>query len=258
MAHSRINANMEDAPSAEVSYLHEHSEDHELVWHIHGSMFVESDNSVWEVLPGTAIWIPAGARHRLCGRADARFGWAKLKAKDCPSLWFNTRLIETSSLARQLLMYLMTDICLEERLNAESVVFDLLHAQLSVPDANIAVPADERCRRVAHSLLADPTCDRSLIDWGLIVGASARTLSRIWHEETGLTFAEWRSLVRLRVAVAALGSGQDIGSVARTAGYQSSSAFVAAFRRQTGKTPKSYVDRLDVCLDEGVQLQRVG
>lgn len=258
MAHSRINTHMEDAPSAETSFLHEHPEEHELVWHIQGSMFVESDGSVWEVLPGTAIWIPAGARHRLCGRGEGRFGWAKINIKDCPSLWLSTRLIETSSLARQLLMYLMTDVCIEERLNAEAVVFDLLQAQLSVPDSNIAVPADTRCQQVAHSLLADPTCDRSLIEWGLIVGASARTLSRIWHEETGLTFAEWRALVRLRVAVAALGSGLDVGSVARTVGYQSSSAFVAAFRRQTGRTPQSYLDRLDLCEDEGVQLQRVG
>jgi AraC-like DNA-binding protein len=38
----------------------------------------------------------------------------------------------------------------------------------------------------------------------------------------------------------ALAAGEPVASVARHVGYESASAFVAAFRRETGRTPASY------------------
>jgi len=38
----------------------------------------------------------------------------------------------------------------------------------------------------------------------------------------------------------ALAGGEAVSNVARRVGYESTSAFVAAFRRQTGITPASY------------------
>ena len=38
----------------------------------------------------------------------------------------------------------------------------------------------------------------------------------------------------------ALAAGEPVGNVARRVGYESVSAFVAAFRRQTGLTPAGY------------------
>ncbi len=40
------------------------------------------------------------------------------------------------------------------------------------------------------------------------------------------------------------GAGQPVGNVARHVGYESSSAFVAAFRRATGMTPAAYFRRV--------------
>ena len=58
--------------------------------------------------------------------------------------------------------------------------------------------------------------------------------------ETGLTFGEWRTRLRLRAALSHLAAGEAVSVVAARVGYESTSAFVAAFRRQVGVPPGSY------------------
>jgi AraC-like DNA-binding protein len=89
-------------------------------------------------------------------------------------------------------------------------------------------------------LTDDPADDRTLAEWGREVGASSRTLSREFLSDTGLPFARWRALVRLHSAMEALGTGETVSEVARKVGYESASAFVAAFKRETGITPARY------------------
>jgi AraC-like DNA-binding protein len=79
---------------------------------------------------------------------------------------------------------------------------------------------------VAQTLRADPADQRTLRDWGRQVGASERTLARAFTAEAGLPFGRWRTRLRLRAAL--------------RVGYATPSAFVAAFRRETGLTPAAY------------------
>lgn len=75
---------------------------------------------------------------------------------------------------------------------------------------------------------------------GQDVGASSRTLARAFLLDTGISFARWRSLVRLNCALIALGTNEPVAEVARKVGDESGSAFVAAFRRETGITLAKY------------------
>jgi len=71
-------------------------------------------------------------------------------------------------------------------------------------------------------------------------GTSERTLARAFQAGTGIPFGRWRILLRLQAALPALAGGQPVGNVARRVGYESTSAFVAAFRQETGLTPAAY------------------
>jgi AraC-like DNA-binding protein len=64
-----------------------------------------------------------------------------------------------------------------------------------------------------------------------------RTLQRIFLEEKGLRFVEWRQRLRLIHAVTALNAGASVTEAGAAAGYASTSAFIAAFRAQMGETP---------------------
>ena len=104
----------------------------------------------------------------------------------------------------------------------------------------VRMPAEERAREVADALAADPANNRTLEEWGQHVGASGRTLARAFIADTGLPFGRWRGLLRLQSALPMLAAGQPVSNVARHVGYESVSAFVAAFRRETGMTPTAY------------------
>jgi AraC-like DNA-binding protein len=90
------------------------------------------------------------------------------------------------------------------------------------------------------ALLANPADKRTLAEWGREAGASERTLARAFLAGTGIPFGRWRTLLRLQAALPALAAGVPVSAVARQAGYDTASAFVAAFRRETGLTPAAY------------------
>ncbi len=90
---------------------------------------------------------------------------------------------------------------------------------------------------MAQALAGHPADMRTLDEWGREVGASGRTLARSFLGETGVPLGRWRTLLRLQAALPALAAGEPVGKVARLLGYDSTSTFVAAFRRETGMTP---------------------
>jgi AraC-like DNA-binding protein len=73
------------------------------------------------------------------------------------------------------------------------------------------------------------------------VGASKRTLVRLFPLQTGMTFREWRQQRRLLYALELLMTGANVTSIALETGYDNSSAFIAMFRRCLGTTPKRYM-----------------
>jgi AraC-like DNA-binding protein len=111
----------------------------------------------------------------------------------------------------------------------------------------VRLPASEPARRVAEALRADPSDRRTLQEWGQQVAASGRTLARAFVAETGVPFGRWRTLLRLQAALPRLADGEPVGRVASRVGYDTPSAFVAAFRRETGQTPAAYFrSRMDL------------
>ena len=73
-----------------------------------------------------------------------------------------------------------------------------------------------------------------------MVGASSRTLARIFLSDTGMTFRQWQQQVRLLEGLARLAEGHTVTETALSVGYETTSAFIAMFRRSLGVTPGQY------------------
>jgi AraC-like DNA-binding protein len=221
---------------------HAHGE-HQLAWSPEGVLVVRTAAGSYVLPPARALWIPAGTSHETQASGAAVLRTVYVGTRDCPIEWVSPTPVAVSPLLRELIPHL-EDRALadEERSRAEAVLFDLL-APLALATIDVRLPTDERARRVAEALLADPGDDRTLPAWGRHVGASSRTLARAFLAETGLSFGRWRTFARLQAALLQLAEGRPVGLVATRVGYRTPSAFVAAFRAHTGVTPGRYFQR---------------
>lgn len=226
-------------PAGVVFDWHTHV-DHQLAWAASGVLTVRTREAAW-VLPTTrALWIPAGVRHETLSPGTATMRSAYLRPGRCPISWTEPTPVSASPLMAELIGYL-EDPALDgrRRANAEAVLVDTLQP-VAMTTVDVRMPVDDRARQVAELIAANPADGRTLAEWGRAVGASERTLARAFLADTGVSFGRWRTLLRVRAALAALAGGEPVGNVARHVGYDSDSAFVQAFRRETGMTPAAY------------------
>jgi len=226
-------------PAGLVFDWHTH-QDHQLAWAASGVLTVRTDSATWVLPPSRALWIPAGLRHETLSAGPATMRTLYIRPELCPIAWPDFTPVAASPLLAELIGYLEDPgLGADRRAHAETLLADLLQP-VAMTTIDVRIPAEERARQVAQALAADPADDRTLAEWGRQVGASARTLARVFTADTGLPFGRWRALLRLRAAIPALAAGEPVVKVARLVGYESASAFVAAFRRETGMTPAMY------------------
>jgi AraC-like DNA-binding protein len=223
--------------------LHTHHQAHQLVWARRGVLSVRAKGATWVLPSGLALWLPVGLAHETGAAVAADMAGIYVDPHRCPIRWDTPTVVAVDALQRELLVHLeRADLEPGPRRRAEATLFDVLQP---APAAVIDVPdlVDPRAVAVAAALAADPADPRSLEAWGRAVGASGRTLARVWSKDTGMAFAAWRTRLRIREAMPLLAAGRPIGAISRRVGYQTSSAFVAAFRREIGVTPGHYLPR---------------
>jgi AraC-like DNA-binding protein/quercetin dioxygenase-like cupin family protein len=228
-----------EMPSGFVFDWHTH-DDHQLAWAASGVLTVRTEREVWVLPPTRALVIPSGVRHETLSAGNATMRAVYLKPDLCPVSWQVCTPVSASLLLAEVIGYL-GDPALDSqrRAHGETMLLDLLEP-ITMTAFDVRMPTDERARTVAQGLCDDPADGRTLAQWGRDVGASERTLARAFLADTGLPFGQWRGQLRLRAATVALATGEPVARVAREVGYESTSAFVAAFRRATGSTPAAY------------------
>lgn len=126
-----------------------------------------------------------------------------------------------------------------ERRHLEAVAFDQLRRYPAEP-LYLPEPGDDRLRAISAILHAAPGDLRTLAELGREAGAGERTLSRLFRRETGMTFPQWRTQLRLHHGLVRLTQGDSVTTVAVAVGFANPSAFIAAFKEMFGVTPGAY------------------
>jgi AraC-like DNA-binding protein len=240
MAGSGIFVGHFSMPRGIVFPLHWHDL-HQLAWSAKGLLRVRSEQGVWLLPPSLALWIPAGIPHTTESAGDAVMRSPYVDPACCEHIdRREPTVMAVTPLLRALIDHLIrTDLAPDARSRAEAVLLDELRP-VPVTSVFAPLPRDPRARTVAEALRADPADARTLTDWGAQVGASSRTLARLFVAETGLAFGQWRERARMQAAMPHLAAGLPIESVARRVGYATASSFTAAFHRLVGVTPRQY------------------
>lgn len=219
---------------------------HQLAYASKGVMSVHTTQGTWVVPPHRAVWIPAGVPHRIVmsGRVSVRTLYfvtdlARRLPRQC-------RAVNVPPLLRELVLEAVRKGLLHRSVPTEArlarVILDQLETLPAVP-LQLPMPGDPRARRVAELLSRDPAEPRPLREAAKSAGASRRTLERLFASETQMSLGRWRQRARLIEALRLLAAGQPVTRVALDVGYASPSAFIFAFRRELGTTPRRYFER---------------
>lgn len=89
----------------------------------------------------------------------------------------------------------------------------------------------------APQLLDDAS---TLTDWARHLAVDVKTIQRLFVQQTGMTFGQWRQQARLLRALELLATDEKVIDVALALGYDSPSAFASMFRKQFGQTPSQF------------------
>jgi AraC-like DNA-binding protein len=111
---------------------------------------------------------------------------------------------------------------------------------LEIAPLNLPIGKDNRLQKIYQGLYKNAADNRSLKSWGRDVGASERTLARLFRSQTGMSFRQWKQQFRILEALDRLGRGESVTTVALDLGYDSPSAFITMFKKSLGKTPGQY------------------
>jgi AraC-like DNA-binding protein len=211
------------------------------VYAARGVLSVHTERGTSIVPANRVAWIPAGFthHHRAHGDTDMRIIFLPASlARLAPG---HPAVFLASGLAREVLLTLtgQRDHDRAARARLHRVLVDELHEAHEQP-LQLPEPHDDRLRAIARMLYENPADNTALAALGPTIGASARTLSRLFHNELGMTFYEWRTQLRIYHALVLLADGHDTTNVAHACGWSNPSSFIAAFTTIIGTTPGRY------------------
>ncbi len=219
-----------------------------------GVLAVHTDQGTSVVPANRVAWTPAGFthEHRAHGETDMRIVFlAPSVARLLPD---RPAVFATTALAREVLLALTGPESDESgkprygdpaRSRLARVLADELREAHEQP-LQLPEPRDDRLRAIADLLRRTPADNATLTELGRAVGASSRTLSRLFRDELGMTFYEWRTQLRVYHALVLLAEGHDTTGTAIACGWANPSGFITAFSDIVGTTPGRYRAGRDV------------
>lgn len=228
-----------DLNASELLAAHRHAWG-QMTYALDGVVRVTVGNNVWIVPPQRAIWIPPQATHEVTTLEKARLRALYVHADTAPFRGEQCEVLDVSTLLRELIVALaLADAgSSRESLLAALILEEMGHAA-TLP-IRVALPDDKRLKLLCEKLIAEPGAPLTLDEWAGQVGASARTLARLFEKELGMSFGQWRQQVRLAHAAPLITRGLPLSQVAAELGYASQSAFSAMFKKTFGQSPSAF------------------
>jgi AraC-like DNA-binding protein/mannose-6-phosphate isomerase-like protein (cupin superfamily) len=234
-----------DYPAGHVHPAHKHGRS-QLLFAEWGTMLVQTASGAWLVPTHQGIWIPAGVTHSITmlSRVATRSVYLERAAADGMSE--HCEVVGISPLLRQLLIEAV-DLPAEydpagRAGKIMSLLIDEIHAAPALP-LSLPFPNDEKLAQRCRRFLERPTAQDTLDLWSRELGLSRRTFTRLFRQQTGLTFSGWQRRACLLSALPRLLGGERVTTIAYDLGYSSPAAFTVMFKQLVGLAPNDYRKR---------------
>lgn len=224
------------------SGLHSHSVG-QLLYLSEGITHLTIPNQQAVISPSRAAWIPPHLEHATIMNKSHHYQSLYIDTKTHSNLPAHFCIKQISPLLRQLVL----DVERWPEPWEESSIYGLkaqviAHEIACASEVPLQVPSpsDRRLATICAQLMQQPEVKHTLKEWGAIVGASDKTLSRLFQSELGVSFHHWRLHVRMMHAISLLDAQASNTDVALAVGYCSDSALIHAFSNYFGYSPGDY------------------
>lgn len=219
----------------------------QLTFSTRGVIRLSTEDGSYIVPPSRALWVPADMAHSITLIEDAELRTIYLHSWLGPG-WEKCEVLEISPLLRALMLALDTTpdgmppadphAAQRERWIAPLLIDELERAtQIRI---DVPLPADKRLRQLCETLLRNPAGRATLAERAQAIGASERTAARLFRDQLGMSWQQWRQQAVLAHALPLLARGMAVSQVASASGYATDSAFCAMFKAATGKSPTAF------------------
>ncbi|TNE62005.1 MAG: AraC family transcriptional regulator [Alphaproteobacteria bacterium] len=228
-----------DYADGEVVPSHSHSVG-QLLQATSGVIRARTPGRAWAVPPGRALWIPADTGHGFWMNGEVRLRTLFVHPRSETPMPDGPVLIKVSPLMRELILRGLEIVgTVQEPVLWPLVSALLLKELLLAPRDCLSLPWPKSDVLLKFAALVEgmPEDRRPLQALASELGIGAKTLSRRFLSETGLTPDAWRRQARLLAAVSWLETGVPVTSVAYDLGYASVGAFSKAYRDAFGVLP---------------------
>ncbi|MEZ9443222.1 helix-turn-helix transcriptional regulator [Vibrio sp. 10N.222.54.F12] len=222
------------------SGTHQHNKG-QLLYAPYGCITLTLDNALCILPPTKAVWIPPHVPHRA----------QMTNVVSYRSLYFDTALFEcpteiTTVKVDDLLKALINKIALWDwdiAMNKTTTTCTLFWEEFNQAKQQslvLPLPTDRRLKRFSEQVGREDFLLPPLNELAQSVGASTKTITRLFRAETGMTYQDWRQQWRLIKSIELLAQHLPVSDVAHRLEFSSDSAFIAFFKQQTGQTPLAF------------------
>lgn len=243
----------QDHPAAVVAYaadrlagefgdFHSHPRG-QLLHIVSGTLSVETGAGTFVVPSERAVWVPAGVQHCTRTHSATALRTIYVRPERAPDLPRAATVVHVTPLLRELILTLMSWPRNHVEAGAGGRLVAVLIDQIAaspVAPLHLPMPGSQQLRAIAETLRDDPADRRGLAEFAAAAAVSGRTFERRFRAETGLTLRAWRRQAKLLKALELLADDRPVGLVAEHLGYETSSAFIAVFRKTFGISPGRY------------------
>lgn len=208
-----------------------------------GALVVSSSHGHWVVGTGCLLWLAPRTPYKLRMQGKVRLRSLYLNQQDQDGIPESSCILQATPLIRELISE-AASLCdrMGERLVhllVAALLAELQHNNLG--KRRLQAPRDPRLVRICTHIQQQLDDTKTLQEWATELGCDPRTLYRLFVQELGMPFVQWRQHVRLQTAMDWLSAGRSVLDVAFDLGYQNQSAFTTMFRRNLGMPPSEFV-----------------
>jgi len=230
-------------PKGYVDEWHKHPW-HQIIFPFEGILQTKVADTQFVVPHNGMLFIPANTDHESFVMTNTQFIGIYLNPEMNNIFPLQTKAVSVTPFLRELLLQIKNSTTNSESSSAEkSALLTVLNDQIRTGecyDMALLLPSDRRLMSIFNALMENPQLDTKLSAWAEQVGASERTLSRLFTKELGMSFPLWRQHVRLVYSLNLLETKLSVQEISFKIGYGADSSFICAFKKLFKQTPQQY------------------